>query len=394
MQDASINRGDVHAYGGVRGELFANLAARQPSPPPALPECRARLSPSRELLRDRKVLRRAQGLLTKGPEGSSLQLSWQPKQVRVLIVLVTLSLCAFFSAQGSANLAALKLLPYRASTSAAARGANANVAELKGDKAPDPHAILARNMFDPQTGPLWPPKVEEPDTTAAAGEQEPGETSSADNLPGACEGTVRLVASMFDPRRDDWSFASIALGTGSPMLYRLGSPVETKKVDAIYPEAVVLKAPGGALCSLTMFKSPNAPPPKPAAAAAPAEPANAGDAELDQGIKAVSDTKYTVRRSLVDKLLQNQGELMRSARVVPHEENGRVVGVKLYGIRKSSLFGKLGLQNGDLLRTINGFDMGSPDSALEAYAKLRSASNLSLAVVRRGTAVTMEYNIQ
>jgi general secretion pathway protein C len=70
------------------------------------------------------------------------------------------------------------------------------------------------------------------------------------------------------------------------------------------------------------------------------------------------------------------------------------VGVKLYGIRKSSLFGKLGLQNGDLLRTINGFDMGSPDSALEAYAKLRSASNLSLAIVRRGTAVTMEYNIQ
>jgi general secretion pathway protein C len=321
-----------------------------------------------------------------------LQLSWQPKQLRVLIMLVTLGLCAFFSAQGSANLAALKLLPYRASTSAAARGAKTNVAELKGEKAPDPHAILARNMFDPQTGPLWPPKSEEPEV-AAAEEDEPGESSSADNLPGACEGSVRLVASIFDPRHDDWSFASIALGTGSPMLYRLGSPVESKKVEAIYPEAVVLKAPGGALCSLTMFKAPNAPPPKPAAAVA-AAPASSGDAELDQGIKAVSDTKYTIRRSLVDKLLQNQGELMRSARVVPHEENGRVVGVKLYGIRKSSLFGKLGLQNGDLLRTINGFDMGSPDSALEAYAKLRSASNLSLAIVRRGTAVTMEYNIQ
>jgi general secretion pathway protein C len=158
---------------------------------------------------------------------------------------------------------------------------------------------------------------------------------------------------------------------------------------------VLIKAPNGSLCSLTMFKSPNQPPPKSAApnALAEAAPTNAADAELDQGIKQVSETKYTVRRSLVDKLLQNQGELMRSARVVPHEENGRVVGVKLYGIRKSSLFGKLGLQNGDMLRTINGFDMGSPDSALEAYAKLRSASNLSLALVRRGNAVTMEYNI-
>ena len=84
---------------------------------------------------------------------------------------------------------------------------------------------------------------------------------------------------------------------------------------------------------------------------------------------------------------------MRSARVVPHEENGRVVGVKLYGIRRSSLLGKLGIQNGDMLRTINGFDMSAPDSALEAYAKLRSARNLSVAVVRRGAAVTMEYQI-
>jgi general secretion pathway protein C len=174
-------------------------------------------------------------------------------------------------------------------------------------------------------------------------------------------------------------------------LYRLGGSLENRTVDSIYPEAVFMKGSNGVLCSLTMFKSANAPPPKPPAPAA--VPEASGDAELDQGIKQQSDTKYSVRRSLVDKLLQNQAELMRSARVVPHEENGRVVGVKLYGIRKTSLFGKLGLQNGDMLRTINGFDMGSPDTALEAYAKLRTASNLSLAIVRRGNAVTMEYNI-
>jgi general secretion pathway protein C len=67
--------------------------------------------------------------------------------------------------------------------------------------------------------------------------------------------------------------------------------------------------------------------------------------------------------------------------------------VKLYGIRRSSLLGKLGLQNGDMMRTINGFDMSSPDSALEAYTKLRSAGNLSIATVRRGAPVTMEYDI-
>ena len=71
-----------------------------------------------------------------------------------------------------------------------------------------------------------------------------------------------------------------------------------------------------------------------------------------------------------------------------------MVGVKLYGIRRNSLLGKLGLQNGDLLRTINGFEMSSPDTALEAYSKLRTSNNLSVAVVRRGRPMNVEYDIQ
>jgi general secretion pathway protein C len=328
-----------------------------------------------------------------------LQLSWHPKLARILIVLGTLGMCAFFLAQGITNLVALKLLPYKVQEGSGADAAN--LAELKGETPPDAVAILRRNIFDPLTGSLpkaieAPPPEEDPD----GDDPDDPQVFGPDNLPGPCEGATRLVASMYSEKNPEWSFASLSLGTGSPLLYRLGGSVESKTVHAVFPEAVLLKGSNGALCSLTMFKSPNQPPPKPATppppavaeAAAPAA-AGANNDELDKGIKQVSDTKYTVQRSLVDKLLQNQGELMRSARVVPHEENGRVVGVKLYGIRKSSLFGKLGLQNGDMLRTINGFDMGSPDSALEAYAKLRSASNLSLALVRRGNAVTMDYNI-
>jgi hypothetical protein len=39
----------------------------------------------------------------------------------------------------------------------------------------------------------------------------------------------------------------------------------------------------------------------------------------------------------------------------------------LFGIRPDTLLGTLGLENGDRLQTINGFDMASPEKALEAY---------------------------
>ena len=318
-----------------------------------------------------------------------MQLEFSPKRVRILIVLATLASCAFFLAQGSTQLVAAAWMPARpAATKAPVPGSDA---PAKGELPPDKIAILTRNMFDPTTGPLWPPKsTATPESLAA---ENTATTELADGqMPPACEGSVRLVAAIYSTREPEWSFASLSTGSGSPLLYRIGNQVDGKEVDSVYPEAVFLKQANGALCSLTMFKPPNAPTPPPAAKAAEA-PSAQGDAETEGGIRKQSETKYQVQRSLVDKLLSNQAELMRSARVVPHEENGRVVGVKLYGIRRSSLLGKLGIQNGDMLRTINGFDMTSPDSALEAYAKLRSASNLSVALVRRGSAVTMDYQI-
>jgi general secretion pathway protein C len=320
-----------------------------------------------------------------------VQLELSPKRIRVFIVLATLACCAFFLAQGSTQLVAAAWMPARATTpKTAPTGADT---PAKGELPPDKTAILARNMFDPTTGPLWPPKTTAPDAAALAAEQgEAGQQLLDGQMPPACEGSVRLVAAIYSTRNPEWSFASLSTGSGSPLLYRLGNQIDGKEVESVYPEAVFLKQTNGSLCSLTMFRPPNAPTPPPAAKPAEA-PAKADGDETDRGIRQQSETKYQVQRSLVDKLLSNQAELMRSARVVPHEENGRVVGVKLYGIRRSSLLGKLGIQNGDMLRTINGFDMTSPDSALEAFAKLRSANNLSVAMVRRGSAVTMEYQI-
>jgi general secretion pathway protein C len=326
-------------------------------------------------------------------------------RIRIAIVLVTLALCAYFSAQGVTSLVAAKWLPAAPPSRVGQTSAGAGK-ELKGERTPDMRAILARNIFDPTTGALWPPKPVETEQAEGPIDDAPPSLGPGE-MPPACDGQARLVSTMYSERLPEWSFASIAVGSQPTLLYRPGKQVDNKTLDSVYPEAVFMKTGNGALCSLVMFRPPIAAG-GPRAADATAPPAGGegavnptpnfggsgiGESDLDQSIKQISETKYAVQRSLIDKVLANQSELMRSARVVPHEENGKVTGVKLYGIRRSSLLGKLGLQNGDLLRTINGFDMASPDSALEAYTKLRSAGNLSVAVVRRGSPMTMDYQI-
>ncbi len=84
------------------------------------------------------------------------------------------------------------------------------------------------------------------------------------------------------------------------------------------------------------------------------------DPTIKKGIRRVSATEFNVDRGVVDKILENQAELMRQARIVPEQENGKIVGIRLFGVRPDTLLGVLGMENGDRLQTINGFDMTSP----------------------------------
>lgn len=328
------------------------------------------------------------------------------KKLTAAVIYVTLALCAFLLARGTTSIVAAHLFPVDAAAEALPATKTISSAELPGGKPPDVNEILKRNIFDSETGPLWPPAVTAPPVDLEAMEQEQF-VVDPNAPPPLCEGSLKLVASVHSERFEDWSFATISTGSGTPMLYRQGGVVDGNEVLAIYPSAVFLKPSSGQPCSLALFQESGSKGGKGKTAAKKArKPATAkvasrstrsggfSKAELDSNIKRVSDTEFTVTRDLVDKVLQNQAALMRSARIVPHEVDGKVVGVKLYGIRRNSLLGQLGLQNGDLMRTINGYDMTSPDRALEAYSKLRSADTLSVALQRRGANVNVSYRIQ
>jgi general secretion pathway protein C len=331
------------------------------------------------------------------------------RMVRVGAVLSTLTLTAMLTAKGTTQLVAAAVLPVTAES--AAKVPPMRVVP-KDERVQTPRelgeSVLTRNIFDSVTGAIaWlapPPPAPDPATVAAG---EPGSEESLtidpEGEPAFCPPGTRLIAAMVDTRHPERSFATIETG-GKPLLFRPGMDVQGAALVGVREHRVFMRPTGKPVCQLAMFVPPQPlPPPAPppvAAAPAPAEdrpPAHKSslsEEELNAGITAVSETQYNVSRQLLDKVLGNQAELMRAARVIPFEENGRTVGVKVYGIRRNALLGKLGIQNGDVLRTINGFDLSSPDSALEAYTKLRETDAFSIAMVRRGQQKTMEYSVK
>ena len=197
-----------------------------------------------------------------------------------------------------------------------------------------------------------------------------------------------------------WSLTALKRTSDpAPRLRRVGDDVSGKQVAYIgfnprESSPSVWLTSSGSLCQVLLFKTQPSvqasapPPPAPAAPEAPAPPPGRGPspvpADIASKIQRVGENEFNVDRAVVDKILENQAELMRSARIVPEQKDGKVVGVRLFGIRPDTLLGTLGMENGDRLESINGFDMASPEKALEAYARLRTAQNLNVKVNRRG----------
>jgi hypothetical protein len=115
---------------------------------------------------------------------------------------------------------------------------------------------------------------------------------------------------------------------------------------------------------------------------------------IDSDIRKLDETHVEVTAKLVDAVLANPMAIAKGARVVPSVKDGKPNGFKLYAIRPSSIYAKLGFQNGDTLERINGMDMTSADKALDVYTKLREATKLVVDVTRRGKPVTLTITIK
>jgi general secretion pathway protein C len=225
-------------------------------------------------------------------------------------------------------------------------------------------AIRDKNPFDSVTGPLHPEAVE-----AVKGPIEVSDPLAVSVCPGV---TVHILTETNDPL---WSFAAVSTtGEQHPKLRRVGDAVGDKKVAYIgfNPRTATPTVwfEGDTLCQVSLFGAQPVAAPAGEAPAAPAPEekgaAHAVDPDIASKIRKISETEFEIDRSGVDKILENQGELMKSARIVPEQKDGKVVGIRLFGIRPETLLGHMGFQNGDRLEQMNGFDMGSPEKALEA----------------------------
>lgn len=103
---------------------------------------------------------------------------------------------------------------------------------------------------------------------------------------------------------------------------------------------------------------------------------------------------YVIDQRALNASLDNIGQAMTDARLLPSIKNGKVEGFRISEVKPQGIFGTIGIKNGDVLLSINDFPIDSPEKAIQSFASLKGQNRIKLDLVRDGQPTTFNYDIR
>ena len=194
-------------------------------------------------------------------------------------------------------------------------------------------------------------------------------------------------------------YAILSSRSGEQNVYSLGETIpDAGKLVEIDPDHVLIDHQGKRV-ALYLPKNDL---PGPVEAAQPEEPpptdetADASDDEepYDPNVEDLGDNHYKIPRASLDHTVNNLAQSLTQIRAIPNVQNGKTSGFALSEIEPGSIFDEMGLEEGDVLRSVNGQPMNDPALAMQMMNSLRSASQVTIVVLRDGEPTTITYQIQ
>ncbi|RII28781.1 MAG: general secretion pathway protein GspC [Geobacter sp.] len=103
---------------------------------------------------------------------------------------------------------------------------------------------------------------------------------------------------------------------------------------------------------------------------------------------------YVIDQRALNAALDNIGQAMTDARLLPSMKDGKVEGFRVSEVRPGGIFSTIGMKNSDVLLRINDFPIDSPEKAIQSLASLKGQSRIKLDLVRDGQPATFTYDIR
>lgn len=111
-------------------------------------------------------------------------------------------------------------------------------------------------------------------------------------------------------------------------------------------------------------------------------------------VREAGSNRWIVARSAAEAARANVGEQLRSVLFQPNLVNGKTDGFVVRRIQPGSLLAQMGLQRGDVVKSVNRMPLDSPEKGLQIMQQLREARQISIDLERAGKPLSFAYEIE
>jgi general secretion pathway protein C len=108
----------------------------------------------------------------------------------------------------------------------------------------------------------------------------------------------------------------------------------------------------------------------------------------------VGGGNYVIDQNRLNAALDNIGQAMTDARLLPSVKEGKVEGFRASEVKPGGIFGMVGIRNGDILVRMNDLPVDSPEKAIQSLASLKGQNRIKLDLIRDGQPTTMSYDVR
>jgi len=111
------------------------------------------------------------------------------------------------------------------------------------------------------------------------------------------------------------------------------------------------------------------------------------------GIENVGN-KFTISKNLIDEKMKDIAAILTQARAIKIQNPDGSIAFKLTEMDPEGIFPYLGLQDQDIITSINGKQIYDMNEVMGLFSKIKNLDNLSLGVKREGADSVQEYSIK
>ena len=118
------------------------------------------------------------------------------------------------------------------------------------------------------------------------------------------------------------------------------------------------------------------------------------DKHIEDGFSRIGNKIYVDSRYRDRMIKEELPNILMQASSEPVVVNGEITGFRMFQFDENSIFAKLGMKDGDVVKEINGVPLNNVAKTIQFLNGLKGESNVNVQITRDGAPVSLDLNVK